>query len=74
MANVKSDNVRINIMFPRDLLAKVDERANALNISRSAFVMTALSDKLKADEMLLNLPQMLDTFNKAIEESKRINK
>lgn len=66
--------MRVNYICPDDLLAKIDERAKQLSMTRTAYINMAVSRQLENEEMIKNLPAMLDTFNRAIEESQRINK
>lgn len=65
---------RVNMYIPNAILSKVDARCDELCLSRSAYVVMALNRQLEADEMGKNLPELLSVFNRAIEESKRINK
>lgn len=47
---------KINITINDDLLKQVDERANELCLSRSAYITSALVTKLQSDELMKNLP------------------
>ena len=66
--------MRVNYICPDDLLAKVDERAKQLSMTRTAYINMAVSRQLEYEDMIKNLPAMIDTFNNAIAESKRIHK
>lgn len=44
--------MRLGINLPDELVAQIDERAKSLYISRSAYIATALSQKLQSDKML----------------------
>lgn len=59
--------MRINVAISDKLLEKVDERAEALCISRSAYISMALSQKLQSDAMMEDLPNMLSVFKDAIQ-------
>lgn len=69
-----ANGIRVNLYFPVALLEKVDKRAKELNMTRSAFMTMSVSRQLENDELIKNIPQMLETFNSAIAESKRVNK
>ena len=54
--------MRLGINLPDELVAQIDERAKALYISRSAYIATALSQKLQSDKMLDNMPELMQTM------------
>lgn len=55
--------MRVSINISDELLEKIDERAKKLYISRSAYISTALSQKLQADDMFDAMPQLLAKIN-----------
>lgn len=55
---------KLNINFPEDLLKKVDERAQQLYITRTAYIIMAVTQKLQSDDVVDALPE----FKKAIED------
>ena len=61
---------RINFVCPDDLLAKIDARAKALSVSRSAYMNMAVARQIETEEMTKSIPQMLEIMDKAIAESK----
>lgn len=63
--------MRININLSEELLKQIDERAKALYISRSAYIATALSQKLQSDKMLDNMPELMQTMKEAVLISKQ---
>lgn len=65
--------MRINYNCPDELLKKIDTRARELSMTRSAYMNMAIARQLESEEFIKNVPSMLDTFNRAIEESKRVN-
>ena len=62
--------MRININISEELLAQIDEKAKALYISRSAYIATALSQKLQNDKLMDSMPEMLKTMKSAVELEK----
>lgn len=48
--------MRLGVNLPEDLVAQIDKRAKALYISRSAYIATALAQKLQSDTLLDNIP------------------
>lgn len=64
--------MRINLSIPDELLKRVDESAKKLNMNRSAFVSMSITRQLESEQIINNLPSMLETFNNAIEESKQL--
>lgn len=63
--------MRININLSEELLKQIDERAKALYISRSAYIATALSQKLQSDKMFDNMPELMQTMKEAVFISKQ---
>lgn len=63
--------MRLGINLPDELVAQIDERAKALYISRSAYIATALSQKLQSDKMLDNMPELMQTMKEAVRISKQ---
>lgn len=51
--------MRLNINMDEDLVRKVDEAANKMHVSRSAYIAFAVSQKIQFDEMLSNVPELL---------------
>lgn len=67
--------MRININISEDLLNQIDEKAKALFISRSAYIATALNQKLQNDKLMDSMPEMLQTMKSAVEleKTKRVS-
>lgn len=63
--------MRVNLVVPDDLVEKVDRAAKALNISRSAYICIAMSQKVQQDDMLYALPEMIDYF-KSVQSDKTL--
>lgn len=62
--------MRINITMDEELIKKVDEVAKKMFVSRSAYISFAVSQKMQADKMLDNLPDMVKTMQDAVELEK----
>lgn len=58
--------MRVNINLSEELLNQIDEKARALYISRSAYIATALSQKLQSDKMMDNMPEIMQTIKEAV--------
>lgn len=58
--------MRVNINLSEELLNQIDEKARALYISRSAYIATALSQKLLSDKMMDNMPEIMQTMKEAV--------
>ena len=65
--------MRLGINLPDELVEQIDERAKALYISRSAYIATALSQKLQSDKMMDNMPELIQTMKEALRISKQIS-
>lgn len=63
--------MRLSINLSEDLVKQIDEKAKALYISRSAFIATALSQKLQNDKLMENVPEMIQTMKSAVELEKK---
>lgn len=51
--------VRINITIPEYVLEATDKRAAELGVSRSGFITTALQFKMQYDDMMAQVPMMM---------------
>lgn len=58
--------MRVNINLSEDLLKQIDEKAKSLFISRSAYISTALSQKLQSDKLMDNIPEIMQTMKEAV--------
>lgn len=63
--------MRINISISEELCRQVDERAKAMFVSRSAYISTALAQKMQADDAMKMLPEMAKTLQNAMEMMKQ---
>lgn len=54
------DFLRVQLIMPDDLVAKIDEVSKSLNISRSAYICMSVSQKLQQDNLIDSLPEMLE--------------
>jgi len=52
-----------------ELVKKVDEAAKKMHVSRSAYIAFAVSQKIQADEVFSNMPELLKILQ-AIKERK----
>lgn len=64
--------MRVNINLSEELLNQIDEKARALYISRSAYIATALSQKLQSDKMMDNMPEIMQTMKEAVRIEKEM--
>lgn len=60
--------MRVNVAIQDDLLARLDEAADALSISRSAFISIAISQKLQQDDLMANLPNLFSAMQQINEK------
>lgn len=51
--------IKITMNLPEEVLEKADKRAKQLGISRTAFITTAVSEKLQQADVLEFLPELL---------------
>lgn len=51
--------MRVTINLPDELLSRVDKGADKLFISRSAYIATALAQKLQQDEVIEKMPDFM---------------
>jgi metal-responsive CopG/Arc/MetJ family transcriptional regulator len=52
-------SMRLNISMEEELVKKVDEAAARMHVSRSAYIAFAVAQKIQADEMFSNMPEIL---------------
>lgn len=62
--------MRVNINMDEELVKKIDEIASKMHVSRSAYIAFAVSQKIQADKMLENMPELLQTMKSAVELEK----
>ena len=56
--------MRVSVNIPAELLAKIDEKSKALYLSRSAYITTALVQKMKEDELISTLSDLKHEMKK----------
>lgn len=59
----KSDTVRFNCNLPSDLSDRVDDYAKRMNVNKTSAVCILLNRALETDEMVNNLPKLIDLVN-----------
>ena len=64
--------VKININIPEEILEKTDKRAKQLGISRTAFITMTISEKLMQNDLMDNLPTMMETIKKMSDGNKQM--
>lgn len=62
--------MRINITMDEELVKKIDEVASKMYVSRSSYIAFAVSQKIQADKMLYNMPELVQTMKSAVELEK----
>ena len=65
--------MRVNINMDEELVKKVDEVAEKMFVSWSAYISFAVSQKLKSDEAMDNLPNFIQVIKEAIQLDKSKN-
>ena len=63
--------MRLNISMDENLVKKVDEAANKMHVSRSAYIAFAVSQKMQADEVLNNMPEVLNLLRQIRENREK---
>lgn len=64
------ETTQVSVTLANDLLKKVDEQAGRLYLSRSAFIVTAIAQKVQSEELLRTLPQFTETIRMALNSEK----
>ena len=59
--------MKINITLDKELIEKIDAEASKKYVSRSAYIAFAVSQKIQADNMLDNMPELMQTIRAAVE-------
>lgn len=52
------DFLRVNLVMPDDLVTQIDELAKKLGVSRSAYMVMSMSQKVQSETMLNSMPEM----------------
>lgn len=63
--------MRINVNISEELCRQIDERAKSMFLSRSAYISTALAQKMQADDAMKMLPEMAKTMQTAMDMIKQ---
>lgn len=59
--------MKINITLNKDLVEKIDAEASKNYVTRSAYIAFAVSQKIQADNMLDNMPELVQALKSAME-------
>lgn len=59
--------MKINITLDKELIEKIDAEASKKYVSRSAYIAFAVSQKIQSDNMLDNMPELLQALKSAME-------
>lgn len=51
--------MKLGISLKDEIVGKIDQRTESLGISRSAFIAMAVTEKIRQDEMVDSIPEML---------------
>lgn len=62
--------MRINITLPDYIVQDTDERAKSLGTSRSGYIAAALTHKAQYDDMMKNMPRMMEMVEQATQMAK----
>lgn len=66
--------MRINISMNEDLVKKIDELAEQMHISRSAYISVSVFQKMQQDEAISNMPKVIEAVKEAVLlDQKRMN-
>lgn len=50
--------MRLNMILPDELCADVDELARQLGVSRSAYIVMALKQKVQSEQVMKSMPEL----------------
>lgn len=64
--------MRININMDEDLVKKVDAEAEKLFVSRSSYISMMIAEKLKNDDMIKQLPDVLSQLNSVLARASQL--
>lgn len=62
MARKEIEMCRVNLNFPSDVLAKIDNRSRELGMTRTSFVAMCVTRQLEEEEALKSLPDILSAM------------
>ena len=57
---------KVTISLADDLLSRIDAKASEMYISRSAYIATALTQKMQADDAMTMLPELSKVLKDAM--------
>lgn len=55
--------MRVNLIMPDDLVSQIDSQAKSLGVSRSAYMVMSLSQKIQSEQALKSMPELQSMFN-----------
>ena len=65
--------MRVNINMSEELVSKVDEIAKKMYVSRSAYIAMAVAAKMQQDNVIENIPDILNAMREMKEKMKEIS-
>ena len=63
--------MRINLNVPDELLAQVDDAAKAMYMTRTAWLIMAMQQRLQTDTVAKSLPMITEMYNDAKRRKKQ---
>lgn len=50
--------MRINLIMPDELVNQIDEQSKRLGVSRSAYIVMSMSQKIQSEEVMRSMPEL----------------
>jgi len=55
--------MKVNLVMPDDLVAQIDVHAKRLGVSRSAYMVMSMSEKIQSEEVMRSMPDLQGLMN-----------
>lgn len=56
--------MKVGISLKESVVEKIDKKAEEMGVSRSAYISMAIAEKMKQDDVVESLPEMLASMRK----------
>jgi len=55
--------MRVTLIMPDELVSKIDEQSKKLGVTRTAYMVMTMSQKIQGEEVIRSVPALQDMMN-----------
>jgi len=71
---IGNNKITVSVTLPKELIERIDVEAKKLYISRSAYIVTALAQKMQSEEIMKTLPDFVTALRSALQNEQAKSK